>query len=100
MRWIGNWDADLFLDGAEHGSFEAGKRKIKIFNLRVGKVVFFRVAVFGGFGNRRPAWVGKTKDFGDFIETFANGIVVSGADDFEVIMLGHSDDLGVAAGDD
>lgn len=99
MRWIGNWDADLFLNGAEYGGFEAGKGKVKIFNLGVGKVVFSRVAVFGGFGNRRPAWVGKTKDFGDFIEAFADGIVVSGADDFEVIMLGHSDDLGVTARD-
>lgn len=34
-----------------------------------------RVAGLGGFGDGGAAWVGKTKDFGDFIKTLADGIV-------------------------
>jgi len=44
--------------------------------------------------------IGETEDFGDFIESFADGIVQSGADNFEIIVRFHVDELGVTAGDD
>ena len=59
-----------------------------------------RVAFCGGFGDGRATRVGEAEDFGDFVEPLADGVVAGGADDFEVIMALHVDDLGVATGDD
>ncbi len=53
--------------------------------------------MFGDFGT---AWIGKTEDFGDFVKTFANGIVFGGANNFEGIMGGHGEDLGMATRND
>lgn len=53
----------------------------------------------GGLADGRATWVGKTENFGDFIKTFADSVVASSADDFEVVMLGHSDNLSVATAD-
>ena len=111
---MGNRDADEFLDGAKEGGFEAGVAKIEgIIEVGVGEDESVAVArggfyslasvsfgdfTEGGFGNRRAARVRKTEDFRDFVETFADGVVVGGADDFEMVVGGHADDLGVAAG--
>ena len=57
------------------------------------------VAGEGEFGNRWAAGIGKTEDFGDFVEAFADGVVASGTNNLEMIMLRHVDNLGVAAGD-
>ena len=66
----------------------------------MGKGVFLWVALLGGFGNRGATGIGKTEDFGDFVEAFADGVVESGADDFKLVVGGHVDYLSVAAGDD
>ena len=63
-------------------------------------MVFVWVAVFGGVSHRWATRVGKTEDFGDLIEAFADGVVSGGADNFEVIMALHVDDLSVATADD
>ncbi len=57
------------------------------------------VAGEGEFGNRWAAGIGKTEDFGDFIKTFTDSVVACGADDFELVMGGHVEDLGVSARD-
>ena len=59
-----------------------------------------RIARFGETGNSWTAWIGKTKNFGDFIEAFTDGIVTGRGDDFEMIMMFHADDLSMAAGND
>ncbi len=66
----------------------------------MGKGVFGWVALLGAFGDGGAARIGKTKDFGDFVEAFADGVVASGTNNLEMIMLRHVDNLGVAAGDD
>ena len=66
----------------------------------MGEFVFVFVARLAGFGDGWATRVGKTEDFGDFVETFANGVVASGADDFKIVVGGHAEDLGVAARDD
>lgn len=66
----------------------------------MGELIFFGVAISCSFGDRGTARVGETEDFGDFVEAFADGVVESRADDFEVVVGGHFDDLGVAARDD
>ena len=66
----------------------------------VGKGIFLRVAGFGGFSDSGTTWVGKTENFGDLIETFADSVVFAAADDLKMIMLRHADDLGVTARDD
>ena len=101
MRRVVKSDATFFLDGAEDGGFEAGEGEVEgVFCFGVGEGVFFRVAGFGGGGDGGAAGVGEAEDFGDFVEAFADGVVEGGADDVEVVVAGHADDLGVAAGDD
>ncbi len=101
MRWIIYGDAELFLDGSKDGGLEAREGKVeRVRSFGMREVIFFGVALGGGVGDRRATGVGKTEDFGDFVETFADGVVKSGADDLEVERGGHFDDLGMAAGDD
>ena len=66
----------------------------------VGEVIFAGVAMGGGCSDGGAAGVGETEDLGDLIKTFADGVVASGADDLEFVVVGHVDDLGVAARDD
>ena len=63
-------------------------------------MVFFRVAVLGGSRDGWAARVGQAENFGGLVETFADGVVARGADDFEVVVTLHVDDLGVTAGND
>ena len=93
-----NGDIGEVLGGAENGGFETGKRKIKTVNFGVRKGVFVAVAMFGELADLRAAWIGETKDFGNFVETFADGVVSGGADDVEMVMFCHVNELGVAAG--
>ena len=65
----------------------------------MGEFVFVFVAFEGGLRDGGAAGVGEAEDFGDFVEAFADGVVASGADDLEVAVAGHFDDLGVATGD-
>ena len=53
----------------------------------------------GSLSNSGTTRVGKAKDFGDFIKTFADGVIAGGADDFKMVMLLHKDNLGVTARD-
>ncbi len=88
------------LDGAEDGGLEAGEREVEAINLRMWERVFSRVAIESGLGDGRAARVGKAEDLGDFVEAFTDGVVAGGANDVELIMSGHVDDLSVAARDD
>ena len=100
VRWRSDRETAVFLDGAEHGGFEPGEGKIEIGDLWMGKIISVGVAILSTFSDGGAARVGETEDFGDFVKTFANGIVSSGADDFKLVMSGHVDDLGVATRDD
>ncbi len=92
-------DAAFFLNLSQDGGFEAREREVEgVFRFGVGERVFFWGALFCGLGDGGAAGVGETEDFGDFVETFADGVVESSADDLEVVMFSHADDLGVAAG--
>ena len=88
------------LNSAQDGSFKTGKGKIKLGNLRMRKFVLVAITSESKLGNSGPTGIGKTEDFRNLIKTFADGVVASGADNFEVIVVGHMDDLGVTAGDD
>ena len=98
MRGVVDVDATFFLNGAEDGGFKAGEGEVEAGDLGVGEVIFFGVAFGCGSGDGGAAGVGETEDFGDFVEAFADGVVQGGADDVEVVVLLHFDDLGVAAG--
>lgn len=58
------------------------------------------VAIFGQFCDIWSARIGKSEDFCDLVKAFADGVVARGADNFEVIVAFHVDDLGMAAADD
>ena len=58
------------------------------------------IARFSEMGNSWAAWIGKAKNFGDFIEAFTDRIITGRGDNFKMIMGGHADDLGVAARND
>ena len=100
MGWVADGDAAFFLNGAEDGGFEAGEGEVETVDFGVGEAIFVGVAFFCGLSDGGAAGVGEAEDFGDFVEAFADGVVQSGADDVEVVVLGHADDLSVAAGDD
>lgn len=88
------------LDGAKDGSFEAREREIEAVDVGMRERVFGRVAIYCAGGDRGAAGVGETEDFRDLVETLTDGVVASGTDNLKVIVLGHVDDLGMAAGDD
>ena len=104
----------MFLELAEDGGFESRERKVvraefrggssegasRGGEFRVGEGVFLRIAGLGGFADGGAAGVGKTEKFSDFVETFADGVVAGGADNFEVGVGFLINDLSVAAGDE
>ena len=63
----------------------------------IGAICVFDFA-FGGFRNSRAARVGKAKNLCDLIKTFADGVVSGRADNFEMIMLFHVNNLSMSAG--
>ena len=89
-RGMGDRETAFFLDGPQNGSFEPREGKIEgVFGLGVGKLVFIGVAVLGGLGDGGATGVGKTEDFGNFVETFADGVVVGGADNLKIVVFFH-----------
>ena len=90
-------EAEFFLDGAENGSFEATKGEIEVTNVWNWELVAVRIALFGGFGDGWATRVGEAKDLSDLVEAFADGVIASSADDFEVVVFFHVNNLGVAA---
>ena len=88
------------MDGAKEGGFETRERKIKRIGEWVRKSKAMGITRFSETGNSWAARIGKTKNFGDFIEAFTDGIVTSRGDNFKMIVSGHADDLGVAARND
>lgn len=66
----------------------------------MGKVVFVGVTIQGAFSNTGTTGVGEAEDFGDFVKTFTDGVIAGGADNFEMIVAGHIDNLSVPARDD
>lgn len=99
VGWGGDGEIAGGLDSAQDGGLEARKGEIKTVDFGVRERIFVGVALFGAGGDRRTAWIGKTKNLGDFVKAFADGIVAGGADDFELVVGWHIDNLGVAAGD-
>ena len=85
------------MDGTEDGGLEAREGEIKgggaigVFNDGMGEFVFVFVAFLGGLRDGGATWIGKTEDFGDFVKTFADGVVSRGADDLEIGVAGHID---------
>ena len=105
VRREGNGFSCGLLDFSQDGGFETGKTKIKaaVFGfaavwrgeLGVRETVLFGVAIFGSLGDRGATRVGETENFRDLIKTFADGIVSGGADDFELVVSEHTDNLGM-----
>lgn len=93
-----NGDIGEVLGGAEDGGFETRKGKVKTVDFGVREGVFVAVAMFGDLADLRAAWVGETEDFGDFVETFADGVISGGADDVEMVVFCHVNELSVATG--
>ncbi len=88
------------MDSTKEGGFETRERKIERIGEGMREGETMRVARFREIGNSGATRIGKTENFGDFIEAFTDGIVTSRGDNFEMIMGGHADNLGVAAGND
>ena len=88
------------MDGAKEGGFETRKRKVEGIGEWVRKNKAMRIARFGETGNSWTAWIGKTKNFGDFIKTFTDGIIASRGDNFKMIVGRHADDLSMTTGND
>ena len=88
------------MDGAKEGGFETGERKVEGIGEWMRKSETMRVTRFSEMGNSWAARIGKTKNFGDFIEAFTDGIVTGRGDDFEMIMMFHADDLSMTTGND
>ena len=100
VRRGGNWEIELFLDGAKYGGFDATKGKIEAVNFWDGERVFVRSASCGGLSDGWATGVGQAEDFGNLIEAFANGVIASSADNFEMIMTFHVNNLSMTARDD
>ena len=88
------------MNSTKYCSFEAREREVQFIDFWVREFVFITIAIFGSVRNGWATRVGKTKDFGDLVEAFADGIVVGGADNFEIVVGGHVKNLGMAAGND
>ena len=58
------------------------------------------VAGFGGVGDSGTTWVGEAEDFCNLVKNFADGIVASAAEDGEVVVCGHADNLSVSTRED
>ena len=87
------------MDGTQDGGLEATEGEIEFADFGNRKFVFLWIARFGCFGDGGAARVGEAKNFGNFVEAFADGVVAGSADYFEIIMTVHIDNLSVSAGD-
>ena len=50
------------------------------------ELIFVLVALCGSFGDGWATRVGKTENLSDLVETFTDGVVGGGADNFEIIV--------------
>lgn len=100
MRWRSDRKITVFLDGAKDGGFETTEREVETVDFWHRKLIGFFVAFERNFGNSGTAWVGKSENFGDFIENFADSIIASAADDMKVVVALHIYNLRMAAGND
>lgn len=88
------------MDGAKDGGFETTEREVETVDFWHRKLIGFFVAFERGASNSGATWVGKSENFGDFIENFADGIVASAADDMKIVVALHIYNLRMAAGND
>ena len=88
------------MDGAKDGGFETAEREVETVDFWHRKLIGFFVAFERNFGNSGTTWVGKSENFGDFIENFADSIVASAADDMKVVVALHIYNLRMATGND
>ena len=88
------------MDGAKEGGFETREGKIERIGEWVGESETMRITRFSELRNSWAARIGKTKNFGDFIEAFADRIITSRGDNLKMIMRGHADNLSMAARND
>ena len=100
MRWRSDRKITVFLDGAKDGGFETAEREVETVDFWHRKLIGFFVAFERNFSNSRTTWVGKSENFGDFIENFADSIVASAADNMKIIVALHIYNLRMAAGND
>lgn len=100
MRWRSDGKITVFLDGAKDGGFETTEREVETVDFWHRKLIGFFVAFECGASNSGATWVGKSENFGDFIENFADGVIASAADDMKIVVVLHIYNLRMAAGND
>ena len=100
MRWRSDGKITVFLDGAKDGGFETTEREVETVDFWHRKLIGFFVAFECGASNSGATWVGKSENFGDFIENFADGVIASATDDMKVVVVLHIYNLRMAAGND
>ena len=88
------------MDGAKDGGFETAKREVETVDFWNWKLVSVGIAFECGASNSGATWVGKSENFGDFIENFADGVIASAADDMKIVVVLHIYNLRMAAGND
>ena len=88
------------MDGAKDGGFETTEREVETVDYWHRKLIGFFVAFECGASNSGATWVGKSENFGDFIENFADGVIASAADDMKIVVVLHIYNLRMAAGND
>ena len=88
------------MDGAKDGGFETTEREVETVDFWHRKLIGFFVAFECGASNSGATWVGKSENFGDFIENFADGVIASAADDMKIVVVLHIYNLRMAAGND
>lgn len=88
------------MDGTQNGGFETAKREVETVDFWNWKLVSVGIAFECGASNSGATWVGKSENFGDFIENFADGVIASATDDMKVVVALHIYNLRMAAGND
>ena len=100
MRWRSDGKITVILDGAKDGGLETTEREVETVDFWHRKLIGFFVAFECGASNSGATWVGKSENFGDFIENFADGVIASAADDMKIVVVLHIYNLRMAAGND
>lgn len=58
MRWSGDREVAIFLDGTQNGGFETAKREVETVDFWNWKLVSVGIALEGGGGDGGATWVG------------------------------------------